>query len=534
MAVQKERNYLKGAAILAGAAIAAKIIGAIFKIPLYNILGDEGASHFNKTYIVYSLLLTLSYSGIPVALSRLVSVSVETGNTRQTAKYFKVALPVFALVGAVASVAMFVFAPQLASFVEDPATTLGIRMLSPAVFLCCVLAVFEGWMQGHGEMAPTAVKQLVEVTCKLLFGFSIAWVLLRRGFGSEIASAGAIVGAVIGLLLALPILIRVKAKRQSAITLTGTALSSKETLVSILRVSIPIALGASFINVLTLIDSKVVTMRLMESIGLSQEAADAQYGIYSKCLALFNLTPALTSPITVSMMPALAAFVGTGKYREARATTESAMKMMSLIAMPAAVGLAVLSAPICGALYNSHAGAQLLMFLGIASFFACAQLMTTAILQANGLERVPIISFVVGGAVQLVCDWILVGTPSVGIVGSPIGTLACYLTITLINLAIIVAKVKNPPRILRTVGKPAISAIVMGVAAFSVNGLTQRFLAPRLTAGRFADIVFTGIAVVVAVVVYLVLVIALRTLTREDLLLLPKGEKLAKLLRVRD
>jgi len=208
--------------------------------------------------------------------------------------------------------------------------------------------------------------------------------------------------------------------------------------------------------------------------------------------------------------------------------------MICLIAMPAAIGIAVLAKPIYGALFGSYAGVPLLRILGIASFFACAQLITTAILQANGRERVPIISFLIGGIVQIVCDWILVGIPSIGIVGSPIGTLACYATITLINLAVIFAKVSHPPRILRSAGKPALAAVIMGVVAFSVNVLTQRFLVDSLGTGRFANIVYTAIAVAVGVVVYFVVIVLLRTLTREDLRLLPKGEKLAKLFRVRD
>ncbi|NLB29743.1 MAG: polysaccharide biosynthesis protein [Clostridiales bacterium] len=534
MSARRERNYLKGAAILAGAAVAAKIIGALFKIPLYNILGDPGSAIFNHTYNIYTLLLTISYAGIPVALSRLVSVSVETGNTRQTAKYFRVALPAFALVGAVASVCMFIFAPQLALFVEDPYAELGIRVLSPAVFLCCVISVYEGFSQGHGDMIPTAVKQFVEVSCKLIFGLAVAVYLANRSFKLEQVSAGAIVGVVVGLVLAFPLMIYFKAKRYPPEPMAGVAKSSRDTLASVMRVSIPIALGASLMNLLTLVDSKVVMMRLMEGVGMSRDAALDTYGVYSKSLTLFNLTPALVSPITVSMIPALSAFANTNRRREARFTAESAIKLVSLIAMPAGIGIAVLAKPIYGALYNSHEGTQILMFLGIASIFVCAQLLLTGILQANGLERVPMFSFLAGGVIQIVCDWILVGTPAIGIVGSPIGTLACYTTITLINISVIIAKVPSPPRFLRSAGKPAIAAVVMGVGAFSAYGLMQQFLGDTLGTGRFADIVYTALAVAIAVIIYLVIVVASRALTQEDMKLLPKGDKLAKLLRLKD
>lgn len=534
MSAPKERNYLKGAAILAVAAVAAKIIGAVFKIPLYNILSDEEVTRFNVTYQIYAVLLALSNSGIPVALSRLISVSVETGNTRQTQKYFRVALPAFACIGAAASLAMFIFAPQLASFMEDPLASLAIRVLSPAVFLCCVISVYEGYSQGHGFMVPTALKQIIEVTSKLVIGLSVAWLLMLRGFSSIVVPAGAISGVVVGLLLALPVLIIYKKRHFPVTHLTGEAKSTGTTFSSIIKVSIPIALGATFMSVLTIIDTKVVLMRLMDGVGLARLAAQEQYSIYTRSQTLFNLTPALLSAITVSVIPAISAFVGTGRRLEARATTESAIKMVCLIAMPAAVGLSVLSRPIYGALYGSHAGEQVLMILGTASFFACSQLLTTAVLQANGYERVPMISFLIGGTIQIVSDWVLVGTPSIGIVGSPIGTLACYITITLINLSVILLKVEKPPRILRSAGKPALAAAIMGVGAYATYGLSVRLLGSTLGEGRIADLAYTVIGVAVAVIIYFVIIIASRALTREDLSLLPKSERLAKILRIRD
>ncbi|MDR0915617.1 MAG: oligosaccharide flippase family protein, partial [Oscillospiraceae bacterium] len=303
-------SYLRGAAILASAAILAKIIGAIFKIPLGNLLDDNTYGLFSVAYRVYALLLAISYAGIPTAMSRLVSAAVERGETRQARRYFKVALPAFAVVGMVASVLMFVFAPQLASFMEGEDAALAIRVLSPAVFLCCVVSVYEGYSMGYSDMMPTAVKQIVEVTAKLVFGLGVAWLVLRpipkqllengkmgrilTAAQQSTAAAAAISGAVIGLALALPVLIIYKRRRTDrAIVLRGETAPIGRTLGTILKVSIPITLGSAAMSVVSLADTKIVRSALMDGAGLTKEVAGSMFGIYEKAMTLFTMVPAL-------------------------------------------------------------------------------------------------------------------------------------------------------------------------------------------------------------------------------------------------
>ncbi|MDR2615010.1 MAG: polysaccharide biosynthesis protein [Oscillospiraceae bacterium] len=541
MAETREKNFLKGAAILAASAVIAKLVGALFKIPLYNLLGADGTAHFNKTYQIYTLLLAISYSGIPVALSRLISASADAGNTRQVSRYHKAALPAFAAIGAVVSALMFVFAPQLSEFVKDPQAAAGIRLLSPAVFLCCVVSVYEGYFQGYGDMLPTAVKQFLEVMCKLVFGMAVAVILLRRGASSAVTAAGAITGSVIGLLVALPVLMAYKRKRERRAPRAsesggGAVMSARKTLFTVFKVSVPITLGASFMSILTLFDSRVVSSRL-EFSGLAHEAAISKFGIYSQCQTLFTLPPSLISAITISVLPAISAAAAGRRSGEARGITESAMKLVCLVAMPAAVGISVLSGPIFRAFYGASAeaaadGARILAILGAASFFACAQLLTTAVLQAHGRERVPMATFAIGGAAQLALDYILVGDGRIGIIGSPVGTLACYALITVLNLIFIKLKIPEPPRALRAAARPLVVSAVMGAAAYFVYELARRFIIPALGEGRRAEIAALAPAVIAAVVVYAALAVAARAVTRDDLKYVPRGERIADFLRL--
>jgi stage V sporulation protein B len=532
-----KKDYLKGAAILAASVVIAKLVGALFKIPLYNLLGADGTAHFNKTYQIYSLLLAVSYSGIPVALSRLISAAGETGNARQVARYHSVALPAFAALGAVVSALMFVFAPQLAGFIKDPQAEAGIRALSPAVFLCCVVSVYEGYAQGHGDMLPTAIKQTLEVTSKLVFGMAAAVILLRRGADSETAAAGAITGSVAGLAVALPALIAYKRRRDRRAALAapagrGDTRGSLATLAAVFRVSVPVTLGASFMSVLTLLDSRVVSARL-EFSGLTYAEAIDKFGVYSQSQTLFTLPPALISAIAVSVLPAISAAVAGRRGGEARGIAESAMKLVCLMAMPAAVGISVLSGPIFRTLYGAAAdGGRILAVLGAASFFACAQLLTTSVLQANGREKIPMVTFLAGGAAQLALDYILVGDARIGIMGSPVGTLACYALITALNLVFIKLKTSEPPRIMRAVLKPLAISAVMGAAAYFVNGVARRMSVSALGEGRAAEAAALVPAIVIAAAVYLALAVAAGAVTRDDLKYVPRGEKIADLLRL--
>jgi stage V sporulation protein B len=525
---------MRGAAILASTAILAKLIGAVFKIPLYNLLGNEGTGYFTITYSIYTLLLTISYSGIPVALSRLISASAEKGETGQVKRYFSVALPAFAVVGAIFSLVMFIFAPQLAEFMENPPVVPGIRLLSPAVFLCCVVSVYEGFSQGHGDMVPTAVKQMLEVTCKLVIGMSLTWILIARGADAPTQAAGAITGVVVGLFIALPVMVIYKRRRAyTEVTETATAPKSRsETLATIFKVSIPITLGASFMTIMTILDSKVVLMRLADGLQIARAEATALYGVYTKMQTLFNLPPSLVVPVTVSIIPAISAALTARRNGEARKIMESSMKLVSLIAMPAGIGMCVLSPAIVTSLYGGDAtGAKILSIFGIASFFTCMQLMTTATLQAAGHERVPMLTFPIGGALQLLCDWLLVGNPNIGIVGSPVGTLVCYASITVMNLFVIIRKLPEPPRLMRVFVRPLLISLVMGAAAWAVYGVIAR-LHP-FGDGRLAVTLYLAGTIVVAVIVYAVLVIISGTVTREDLASIPKGDKIARRLHLK-
>ena len=547
----EKTNYLKGAAILAAASIFVKIIGAVYKIPLFQdgVLGDEGTGDFQVTYSVYTLILTISTAGVPAALSRLVSSAKAKGDNNLVRRYFSIAMPAFALIGFLAMLAMFLFADTFAGIMNNTMAAPGIRVLAPAVFFACVIAVYRGYAQGFQNMIPTSISQIVEVLSKAIIGITAALWLVSMGYDSPIVSAGAIIGVTIGLGLCIPLLFWQKRKLDKKLATTTGSIENTDVLTTghtqqknsgvfakVMKVSIPITLSASFMAIMVVIDNSIVLGRLQSALGMMEAEARGLFGMYSRALSIYNLTPSLVVPVSISIIPAIAAAIARKNALEAKEITQSSVKIVSLIAMPAAVGLMVLATPVLMALYNDNRelSSQIMVILGAASYFVCLQYVTTAILQANGFERVALYTFPIGAGVKIILAWVLAGHPDFGILASPIGTLACFIIISLLNIIIIKVKVKeSKPEFLKVFAGTILCSAIMAGSIYTINLFITQFMSGLFGSGRLENIVFLTGTIIIGIIIYGVLIIVTRTVTKDDMKTVPKGEKLAKLLRLR-
>ena len=304
---------------------------------------------------------------------------------------------------------------------------------------------------------------------------------------------------------------------------------------SFIRIGVVITIGASVMSVISLIDTKLIQEQLPRVPGIGKALADELYGSYSAMQTLYNLPAAFITPMSIAVVPAISAAAAHREYREAGLIAESGMRISAVLAMPMGVGLAVLADPIVHVLYKdtNELGPTILVYLAIASVFVCVTLVTNAILQAGGNEKLPILSMIAGGAVKIGANLLLVGRPSVNILGAPIGTILCYAVICLMNCFFISRTQRFKPRYGSVFLRPLVSAAVMGAAAWAVYRLAEKILHAGAGGSRMLLIAEMGAAIVAAVVVYLVMVIVTRAVTSEDMKLIPKGEKLAKLLRIR-
>ena len=541
----KKQNYLKGAAILAAASIFVKIVGAIYKIPIFNVLDTAGTGVFQVSYSVYTALLTISTAGIPAALSRIVASAAAAGKTSLAKRYFSVSLPAFLIIGLVAMTVMYVFAGTFAGLMNNTMAAPGIRVLAPAVFFVCIISVYRGYAQGYENMIPTATSQVVEVICKAAFGIAAAMWLAGRNSSSEIISAGAIMGTTVGLGLAVPVLIWHKRRIDRALLATSDEESRLKSSLRIfgelMRVSIPITISASFFSIMTVIDNSVVLGRLQSALLLSEEAASEQFGLYTYGLTVYNLPPSIVVPVSVSIIPAIAAALARKREGEAGGIMQSSVKLIYLLAMPAGAGLMALARPILSSLFfhqlqtdqSLRTATTAMIILGAASFFVCLQYITTAILQANGHERVALMTFPVGAVIKILIGYFLAGNPKFGVIGSTIGTLVCFIIISALNITFIMIRVKERPKFAAISARPLICTIVMAAVAFFAYKALHSIGSGIIGTSRIAISLFLAVAIIIAVVVYVILIIVTRAVTKEDMSLVPKGEKLAKILRVR-
>ncbi len=534
MAENKSQNYLHGAAILTAGVLIMKILGFIYKVPIANIIGDDGYSMFLATYNVYNVFLTLATAGLPIALSRLISEAHAGGRVMQARRTFSVAWLSFFVIGLVCSLIMFLFPNEIAvKILHNPPAALSIKSMSFAVLLVCLVSAYRGYCQGYGNMIPTTVGQVLEVFVKVVVGLVLAAVFMKMGKGKAVGSAGAIFGVVIGSLVALIYMMVYKRRhyRMEILENPDVPDSYGKIFSHFMRIGIPIALGSCVLAFLNLVDSSLCMGRLQDAAGFTLKESQVLYGVYGKAQTLFNLPAAIITPLTISVVPAIATAIVRGEDDKATKISEDSMRIATVLCMPMGVGLAVLSEPIMNVIYpGSHeSGPVLLSIMGLAAFFVCIVLMENAVLQASGKEVWPMYTMIAGGLAKIIVNWFLVANPKINIYGAPIGTLVSYALMFVLNFIFMCIVLDKNPRLRVIMIKPLICSTLMGLSAWGIYGLAGRFFG----AGHMADFLAMVAAMVAAMVVYVVSTIAMRSVTKEDMRLIPGGDKIARLLHMR-
>ncbi len=505
---KKGSNYMHGAAILTVGVIIMKILGFIYKIPLGNILGDEGYSMFTSAYSIYFIFFTLATAGLPVALSRLVAEADANGRAKQEEKTFRVARATFFVIGLVFALIMF---------------------------------LFPDWL------APTTVDEVLEVLFKVISGLIIAYAAMRAGLGRPVGSAGAVLGVSIGSVVSLAYMMIYKRRNYDILSAPYSAGivdvndtpeddelvdSTGKIIHDILTIGVPIALGACIMAILNSVDSKLCMNRLQSAAGFSYYQAKVLYGVYGKAQTLFNLPAAFITPLTIAIVPAISGAIARNAKGEAAKISEDSMRISAVISLPMGVGLMVLSEAIMNVLYpNSNAaGPGLLCIMGAASFFVCIVLMENAVLQASGKEKLTMVTMISGGCVKIAVNWVLVARPEINIYGAPVGTLVSYMAMAALNYAFMCRTLDDRPRLAKVFARPLAASVLMGLTAWAIYGLCARFIGAADWLGTAVCMMITVIA---AVVVYAVSAVCLRAIVREDLELIPGGDKIGRLLHLR-
>ncbi len=542
----KKQNFLHGAALLAMATAVVKLIGAFYKLPLKMAIGDQGYSYFTTAYDIYSVLLLVSTAGLPVAMSRMISAASSLGQYNQVRRIYKTSRSIFLLLGVLGSALMIFGCRWLADILNQPDAWTAILCLGPCALLMSVVSTYRGFFQGQSNMQPTSVSQVLEALFKLIVGLAAAFAVMHYTQSIPLAAAGAILGVTVGCVVSAIYLRCKQAPAYRDLPQTGEQVSSYgSTAKQLLAIAVPVTIGAAGLQFLmlaesglymermiSLFDQRVYLPYLLEEGLSSQGAADTVKGIYNLTQTIFNMPCAFMTPIATSVLPAITAHLTLGNREAVRSTEESAARVTSLVAVPCAVGLCVLAEPIM-ALLGGYSGkrlelaTQLLCILGVVVFVNAVVQYTNVVLQSHGKAHVPVIHMLLFGTLKLAVVYVLVGNPAIGILGAPFGAILSYICIGGMNLLSIRRIVPEKPRLLSNMLKPILPALVMGLSVYgSYRGLTA------VLGADGSRVLLCGVPIAVGVVVYLVAVVLFKTITRDDCRLLPKGDKIAKLLRL--
>ena len=530
----KKQNFLHGAALLALATAIVKLIGAFYKIPLKMVIGDQGYGYFVTAYDIYSVLLLISTAGLPVAMSRMVSQANAMGHSNQVRRIYKTARAIFLCLGLASSLLMVFGSRWLAETVlRQPNAAYAIACLGPSALFMGIIATFRGFFQGHGNMRPTSTSQVLEAAFKLIVGLALAFVLMSQFQSVPLAAAGAILGVTVSCVISAIFLYSKFRPAYNALAQSDDVpMSYRAAAKGLLAVAIPITIGSAGLQFLTIIEQRLYMGQLLDSLGLAQDAADTLKGIYSMSMTIYNMPCAFISPITISVLPAITAALTVSDTKGVRETEESAARVTSLITMPCSVGLFILARPVMSLLggydgWKLDLAANLMRLLSVCIFLQGTIQYTNAVMQAHGFAHIPVINMLSTGVCKLLVVYLLVGNPNIGILGAPMGAVMGYTVIMTLNLLSIRRVVPQKPRLLRNILRSLPPALIMGAAVFLCYTLLIRILGEG-----GSRIILCGVPIAVGGCVYLLCAVLFKSITAEDCKLLPKGDKLAKLLKL--
>ena len=535
MAEKKRQGFLKGAALLSIATIAVKLVGLVFSVQLANLIGEKAISYYSVAYDIFALFNAAATAGIPVAVSRMVSEAYTMGRKKQADKIFMVALTSFSVLGLLCSVLMFAFAGSLAGMLGFPGAKYSVMALAPTVFFCAFMSAIRGYFQGRSNMMPTAVSQVIEAVSKLAIGLSLAFYVHSAYNDGRLSAAAAIVGVSSSAALGAIFSGFCKLSQNRRDKLGRAANLGEESpdpykiiLKKLVSFAVPITIGACFIHLLNLIDARTVATCLKSIEGFTASDAEALYGTWANTVKIYDLPGAIIIPLSTSVLPVLTAAYTRGSKEGVKSTATSVLRMTFLIAIPCCAGLFVFANPIASNFYyNSPLSIEkvpgLLQGVSLSVIFNGLLYTTNAIIQALGNAKRPVIHMLIGGAVKIALNYILVSVPGLNIMGVAISTVISNLIVAALNLQLIYKLIPKMEGVLKMTLPMAASAAIMGALSYLVYSGISSFASSLIA-------LLAGI--ITAVVVYFTAVIIFRAVRAEEIRMLPKGDKIAKLLHM--
>lgn len=523
-----KKTFFSGVLLLTLSTVSVKVIGLVYKIPMLAYLGAEGMGYFNSAYEIYALFCVVSTAGLPVALSVLISGAIARGEKHVVPRIYRAAMWIFLTIGVLGSGTMILFAHQFCSFIQSDNAYYAILSIAPTVLFICISSALRGYFQGYQQMMPTAVSQIIESLGKLVFGLVLAYIALDQGYDTPVVAAFAGLGLTIGTFFSVLYLIIKKARFRSGQNNTALPLPTYKGLwKSLARLAIPMTLGASLVSLTKLIDMTMILRRL-QSIGYSEIMANEAYGSYTTlALSVFGLLPTLLNSVALPLVPILSGAIAENDQAKQTQMIRTSYRLTAIFAIPAALGISAFSAPVLSLLFGHDReavaiAAPLLSYLGVSVFLSCMITATNSVLHAYQIVNRPILSMAVGAIIKIISAYFLIGHPSIGLMGAPISTFLCNLSVVLLNLYF-ASKLCDIPDILSFFLRPLLAAsLAVGIGFFGYRSISS-------VIGE--GTVLTLIVIAIVSLLYLLFACLTRTIQVEDIKAMPMGNKLYGLLK---
>lgn len=535
---KNKSNFLIQGSILALAGILVRVIGLIYRIPLNNILGNEGIGYYSNAYSVYSIFLLISSTSLPVAVSKIVSTRVAKGQFKNAKRAFTGALIFSFIVGGLCSAIVFFGADFFASLWKYPSMALALRVLAPTIFIVCVLGVLRGYFQGLGTMIPTAMSQIIEQIINAIVSIVAAAFLFsvgdKVGKGATYSAAGGTTGTLVGAAFALLFMIFVygvykpvmnkRIKRDKSIVYENHSALTKVLFVTI----VPVLLSTTIYNLSSIIDSGLFGNVMSNIFKLDESTYSSLYGIYSGKYQLLTTAPiAVASALSSAIIPSLIRSLTTGNKGELINKIESSVRLSMIIAIPCGVGISALAEPICILLFP---GSEMLdICVGLMRFAVVTVVaysfstITNSILQGIDKMSKPVINSSISLAIHIVLVLVLLIVFKMDILGIVVADFVFALLVCILNTLSIRKYLGYRQEIYKTFFIPAVSSILMAVAAMLVyKGIYILFR---------SNLIALAVSIIIAMVVYGILLIGLKAIDESEIYMLPKGSAIARLLK---
>lgn len=481
----KEQSATKGFAILSAAGMAVKVLSLLYVPLLLRIIGDEGYGIYSATYQIYVFVYVITNSGIPVAISKLISELTALDNHKDAVKAFKMARSLLLILGLVMSILLIVFAKPIVKITDNEKSYLALIALAPTIFITSIMSAYRGYFQGRGNMTPTAVSQIGEQIINTIFSLVFAAVLIK--YGLEAGAAGGTVGTTLGALAAAIYLIIIyqKNRKFSIPKYSGEGvvrLPNEEIFRKLINYAIPVTLGVGLQNAGNVVDMANIKGRLLEA-GFIESVRNIKYGILMQYNTLINVPITLITALSAASLPAISGAVALNNRKLVQEKINYSLRLCFMVSVPAAVGLAVLSKPIYSLLFTAEGYTLMLYGSVVVVLMSVVQIQTT-ILQSIGKLYVVTLALLSGIVMKVIVNYFTVSIPNINIAGAVMGNIAGFILPLLINSRIINKSLKVRMRLVKHAVKPVIASTFMGLVVyilyFNLEALVMSFEGGRV------------------------------------------------------